>query len=196
MMMMMRVTVDIVTSPTHASSSPSTPTTPTTTLRASFSRCHRHVVIVVVGGAAEALDTKPGEYVLTLARRTGFFRLAIESGADLVPSFGFGENDIFDTYTRPGSFLRYVQTKMYKVMSFSTPFFYGRGVFTYNYGLLPYRRPLHVVVGDPIRVEKCENPSKEKVEEVKHQYIEALRRLYAEWAPRLEPGRHTQLIVV
>merc|ERR1719436_1111265 len=126
-----------------------------------------NIVIVVVGGAAEALDTKPGEYILTLARRTGFFQLAIEAGADLVPSFGFGENDIFDTITSPDSMLRKVQSKMYKFFSFSTPLFYGRGVFTYNFGLLPYRRPLHVVVGDPIRVEQKAAPTREEVEEVK-----------------------------
>ncbi|CAE8587967.1 unnamed protein product, partial [Polarella glacialis] len=115
-----------------------------------------NAVIIVVGGAAEALDTKPGEYILTLARRTGFFRLALQHGVDLVPTFGFGENDIFDTLT-PDSFLRYFQLKAYKLLSFSIPLFHGRGIFTYNMGFLPYRRPLTTVVGDPIRCEKVEN---------------------------------------
>merc|ERR1719183_1419421 len=84
-----------------------------------------NVVILVVGGAAEALDTKPGQYVLTLARRKGFYRLALQHGADLVPSFGFGENDIFETM-EPRSFFRMLQLRAYKMMSFSMPIFYGR----------------------------------------------------------------------
>lgn len=154
-----------------------------------------NAVIVVVGGAAEALDTKPGEYVLTLARRSGFFRLALQHGVDLVPTFGFGENDIFETL-KSESLLRSIQLKAYKVMSFSMPIFHGRSVFTYNFGLLPYRKPLTVVVGTPIRVEKVENPTKEQIEAVKQEYIAALRRLHAQWQPRLEPQSHASLIVI
>mmetsp|Transcript_29779 Transcript_29779/g.78432 ORF Transcript_29779/g.78432 Transcript_29779/m.78432 type:complete len:548 (+) Transcript_29779:82-1725(+) len=154
-----------------------------------------NAVILVVGGAAEALDTKPGEYVLTLARRKGFFRLALQHGADLVPSFGFGENDLFETLT-PNSLLRTLQLKAYKILSFSMPIFYGRGVFTYNMGLLPFRRPLTVVVGDPIRCEQTPNPTAEQIDALKEQYISALRDLYKEWAPRLEPGRDASLMVI
>lgn len=154
-----------------------------------------NAVVLVVGGAAEALDTKPGQYVLTLARRRGFYRLALEHGADLVPSFGFGENDIYDTM-EPQSLLRTLQLRAYKILSFSMPIFYGRSMFTYNAGLLPYRRPLTVVVGDPIRVEKTANPTSEQIEAVKAQYIAELRRLYEEWQPRFEPWREGSLIII
>jgi len=154
-----------------------------------------NAVTLVVGGAAEALDTKPGQYVLTLARRKGFFRLALQHGADLVPSFGFGENDIYDT-VQPQSVLRTIQLRAYKLLSFSIPIFYGRGIFTYNAGTLPYRRPLTVVVGDPIRVEKTPNPTTEQIEALKEQYITALRELYSKWQPRLEPESDTNLIII
>lgn len=154
-----------------------------------------NAVALVVGGAAEALDTKPGQYVLTLARRKGFFRLALQHGADLVPSFGFGENAIYDTM-QADSVLRTFQLKSYKLLSFSMPLFYGRGIFTYNAGPLPYRRPLTTVVGDPIRVEKTPNPTTEQMEALKEQYIAALRQLYAEWQPRLEPESDANLIII
>merc|ERR1712151_154540 len=115
----------------------------------------------------EALDTKPGEYMLTLTRRSGFFRLALEHGADVVPVFGFGENDIYDTVTAKESLLRRLQLRTYKMLSFSTPIFYGRGVFTYNMGILPYRQPLTVVVGAPIRVERPETPTTDQIESLK-----------------------------
>lgn len=51
---------------------------------------------IVVGGAAESLSAHPGTADLTLKRRMGFIKLAIRQGADLVPVFSFGENDIFE----------------------------------------------------------------------------------------------------
>lgn len=154
-----------------------------------------NAVVLVVGGSAEALDTKPGEYVLTLARRKGFFRLALQHGVDLVPVFGFGENDLFEVCS-PSSILRVLQLKMYKILSFSMPIFYGRGVFTYNMGMLPFRRPLTAVVGKPIRCEQVANPTQEQIDELKEKYISALRQLHQEWAPRLEPGRASSLMIL
>lgn len=48
----------------------------------------------MVGGAAESLSAHPGTADLTLKRRKGFIKLAIRQGADLVPVFSFGENDV------------------------------------------------------------------------------------------------------
>ncbi|KAK6029760.1 diacylglycerol acyltransferase [Ostertagia ostertagi] len=51
--------------------------------------------VLVVGGAEEALDAHPGHHILTINRRKGFIKLALETGAQLVPCYSFGENDIF-----------------------------------------------------------------------------------------------------
>ena len=39
-----------------------------------------NAAIIVVGGAEEALEARPGEYKLTLKRRKGFVRIAIKTG--------------------------------------------------------------------------------------------------------------------
>lgn len=52
---------------------------------------------IVVGGAAESLSAHPGTADLVLRRRLGFIKLAIREGADLVPVFSFGENDVGQT---------------------------------------------------------------------------------------------------
>lgn len=54
-----------------------------------------NAVIIVVGGAEEALDAHSDSYDLCLKRRKGFVRLAIKHGASLVPVYHFGENSIF-----------------------------------------------------------------------------------------------------
>ena len=52
--------------------------------------------MIVVGGASEALDARPGTLDLTLKNRKGFVKLALRHGADLVPVLCYGENEIFD----------------------------------------------------------------------------------------------------
>ncbi|KAK6032123.1 diacylglycerol acyltransferase [Ostertagia ostertagi] len=52
-------------------------------------------VVIVVGGAEEALDAHPGHHKLVLKSRKGFVREALKTGAHLVPVYSFGENEIF-----------------------------------------------------------------------------------------------------
>ena len=49
----------------------------------------------ISGGAAEALNAHPGEHVLILNKRKGFIKVALETGAQLVPLYSFGENEVF-----------------------------------------------------------------------------------------------------
>ena len=58
-------------------------------------------VVIVVGGAQEALDARPGSYRITLLDRKGFVRKALQFGADLVPVYSFGENEIFNQKPNP-----------------------------------------------------------------------------------------------
>ncbi|GMT12250.1 hypothetical protein PFISCL1PPCAC_3547, partial [Pristionchus fissidentatus] len=135
--------------------------------------------VLVVGGAEEALDAHPGKYRLTLQPRKGFIRLALETGAQLVPCFGFGENELYLQATNEkGSFLRKIQTVFKKIAGFSPPLFHGRGIFNYNAGLLPFRHELNTVLGAPIPVEKTENPTREQVEKLHKIYIDALVELF------------------
>ena len=138
-------------------------------------------VIIVVGGAQEALYARPGALSLVLARRFGFVRKALQHGSPLVPCFAFGENDLFmQTVAPEGSFLRRVQDAFRKVFTFSTPMFWGRGVFNYSFGILPRRQPVTVVVGAPIEIEggPRESPSTEDIQSLHAQYVEALVDLF------------------
>lgn len=51
--------------------------------------------VLVVGGAEESLDAHPGRSTLILAKRKGFVREALLTGAHLVPVYSFGENDVY-----------------------------------------------------------------------------------------------------
>ncbi|KAJ9051071.1 diacylglycerol O-acyltransferase 1 [Entomophthora muscae] len=135
--------------------------------------------LIVVGGAEESLEAKPNSAKLVLAHRYGFVRMAIICGADLVPVFGFGENQLYDQIENSaGSWTRAIQTRIKHTFGSTLPLFYGRGIFTYNFGLLPHRQPLTVITGAPIRIEQNSNPSQEMVQAVHKQYLEALTDLY------------------
>jgi 2-acylglycerol O-acyltransferase 2 len=100
-------------------------------------------ITIVIGGAAEALSARPGTADLTLKKRLGFIKLAIREGAHLVPTFSFGENDLFEQLAnQPGTKLRAIQKRFQRAFGFTLPIFFGRGVFNYSLGMMPYRHPI------------------------------------------------------
>jgi len=148
--------------------------------------CHNNLsrgpgssILIVVGGAKEALDAHPGTNNLYLRERKGFVRIGLQHGAALVPVYSFGENYIFTQFSNPrGSKLRKFQDWMQKKIGFSTPFFQGRGIFNYDFGMLPHRRPINTVVGEPLQLPHLTNPTKEEVDEWHGRYLEAIVALY------------------
>ncbi|KAJ1963463.1 diacylglycerol O-acyltransferase 1 [Dimargaris xerosporica] len=135
--------------------------------------------IVVVGGASESLYARPKQADLVLKRRLGFIKLAIKHGASLVPTFTFGENDIYDQVdNEDGSLLRDIQRKTQSYFGFTTPLFHGRGIFNYDLGLLPFRTPLVTVVGHPIDVEQNPDPSMDDIRRVQRLYMDALQAIF------------------
>jgi len=133
-------------------------------------------VAIVVGGAQEALDCKPGDLALTILRRKGFVRVALRNGAALVPVISFGETDLWDQVAN--TTLRRVQEWLCHHLTFSLPLIKGRGVFQYSYGFLPHRRPVTVVVGAPLPCPRVPDPSQEQVDEYHALYLVRLRELF------------------
>lgn len=140
-----------------------------------------NISIIVLGGAEESLDAHPGKFTLFIRQRKGFVKIALTHGAHLVPVFSFGENELFKQVSNPeGSWLRAVQDKLQKVMGFALPLFHARGIFQYSFGLMPYRKPIHTVVGHPIPVRQTLNPTSEQIEELHQTYMDELKKLFEE----------------
>ncbi|XP_037941777.1 2-acylglycerol O-acyltransferase 2-like [Teleopsis dalmanni] len=138
-----------------------------------------NAVAILVGGAQEALDSHPGRYILTLKRRKGFVKLAIRTGSPIVPSFSFGEVDIFDQVNNPpDSWLRRFQSLTKKLTGISPLIVLGRGFFQYTFGLLPQRKHIVQVVGAPIEVVRNNNPDPAYVDEIHQKVIDALNDLF------------------
>lgn len=154
---------------------------------------------IVVGGAAEALDARPGTYVVNLHHR-GFVRVAAAAGADLVPVLSFHENDLFRILApRRASPLRRGQEWVKRKFQWAPVLFHGRGAFNYYYGLLPYRRRVVTVVGAPIPVPRVEGDLRRDpdrvalVETVHRRYADALRELFYAHADAYDPHRRADI---
>lgn len=76
--------------------------------------------------------------------------------------------------------LRRFQVAFKRLFSFSPVVFYGRGMFQYSYGWLPFRRRIVTVVGAPIHVERCEQPTREQIDVLHAEYCRRLCELFDE----------------
>lgn len=154
-------------------------------------------ITIVVGGAAESLSARPGTADLTLRKRLGFIKLAIQHGADLVPVFSFGENDIYQQMpNEKGTTVYALQRKFQSLFGFTLPLFHGRGLLNYNLGLMPYRRRIVAVIGKPIHVEKCHQPSIDVVMGVQKMYIEELTRIWNAYKDEFAKARLRELNII
>ncbi|KAJ2808193.1 2-acylglycerol O-acyltransferase 1 [Coemansia guatemalensis] len=159
--------------------------------RKSIRKCLSHgkgkSIAIVVGGAKESLHTNRGNRRLVLGNRKGFVREALIAGAPLVPTFTFGENDIFLQLEHP--LLRKVQLWLQSKMMFALPLFYGR------FGLVPRRTPLTTVFGRPVPVEKTPEPTHEEINRVHALYLSELTRVYNRFKPIYDPDGDELVIV-
>ena len=189
-------------------------------------------ITIVVGGARESLDAQPHSLRLVLKRRKGFVKLAIRTGADLVPVLAFGgthpsspdllsparipvlryfssfevllltlyiylENELYDqVQPEQHPLIHKTQLVIKKVLGFTVPLFHARGVFNYDVGMMPYRRPLNIVVGRPIKVQQASKPEEAYVDELHDVYVKELERIWEEWRDEFAMERTGELQIV
>lgn len=145
----------------------------------------KHSIALAPGGAKESLECVPGTMRLVLEKRKGFAKLALQTGAALVPVMGFGENDVYSTVQfKQGSFLRKMQERLQSTLGFALPLFCGLKWAP----LYPTRGHISTVVGAPLRFTGQNSaaisgspeaePSPEAVSEFHAQYCASLRQLF------------------
>lgn len=135
-------------------------------------------ITITVGGSREYAIARPGTMGIVIRIRKGFIRVAVETGADLVPVAAFGENDLFAPVDMNSSLLKRGIAKIWEsFVGHPVTFATGRwGMF------VPYRHPVRVVVGEPIPVVQQRFEQDEKyIDSLQEKYIEGLRGIYNDW---------------
>jgi len=133
-------------------------------------------VALCPGGVQECLHMERGREVLFLRKRHGFIKLAIQTGAKVVPCFGFGQRELLHfvrplDWVLPGTAVAWLSRRL----GFLPLIPYGR------WGLpLPFRgeEGLHVVIGTPLDLGHQAYPSRAEVQAGLDRFVEAMERLY------------------
>jgi hypothetical protein len=144
-------------------------------------------IVLIPGGAAEALMTHRDTFKLYLLNRKGFVKLAMETKKPLIPCLGFGENEIFDTLVTSKTdtgwkgILFSMQQSFMKLTGVSPPIITN-----------PIPRPvkMSVVVGAPLEMD-CNK----SVDENHKVYMDQVTQLYNKHAKKLGYG-HVKLEIV
>ncbi|KAL4911634.1 hypothetical protein BDW74DRAFT_11209 [Aspergillus multicolor] len=157
-------------------------------------------ITIVIGGARESLNASPGSLQLILKQRMGFIKLAIRTGADLVPVLAFGENDLYEQVRSDSHpLIHKFQMLVKQTLGFTIPLFHARGVFNYDVGLMPYRRALNIVVGRPIHVVQQQDRNKiddDYINRLHSEYVAELERLWKEWRDIYAKDRVSEIEIV
>ncbi|PFH31147.1 diacylglycerol acyltransferase [Besnoitia besnoiti] len=129
----------------------------------------RQSILISPGGIAEMYTVDEKTEKLHLKDRQGLLRLALQTGADVVPVYCFGNSETFRLLKGSERF----QT-LARFFRMAILLFYGR------FGLpIPFEVPLLYVIGRAMRLPKIENPTSEDVKIAHMRYISEVRRIFS-----------------
>lgn len=112
---------------------------------------------------------------IIISKRKGFIKLAIETGADIVPHYTFGANQTYIRTFGPKS----TMAKLSSALQVSLVFWYGR--YNIPMGLLPFQVPVLSVMGEVFKVPKISKDEKitsELVERVHSEFCACMKTMF------------------
>jgi 1-acyl-sn-glycerol-3-phosphate acyltransferase len=126
------------------------------------------LVLVMPGGAREALKPRELRYRLLWGHRYGFVRAALRNEAPIVPIASLGPEEIFDLVGNPWRRSRRLHL----------PFPLPRPAHLLP---IPHRAPIQYVIGEPIPVDRCRGSDEEAtVRRLRREVEGALHEIFEE----------------
>lgn len=130
-----------------------------------------NILLLPVDGIAGMFYGNRAEQIV-IERRRGFCRIALETGASLVPCYAFGANELYNRKFGPDSLAAKISR------GYHVSIVYWTGRFGMPFGFIPRNQKLVVALGTPIDVEKKEHPTNEEIDALHKEFTEALRGLF------------------
>lgn len=131
---------------------------------------------ISTGGVAEVFETNSEDECIVLKQRVGLIKLAIRTGADLVPCYLFGNTDLLGCWAGEGIPQgRNILERISRKVGFALIVIHGR------FGLpIPRRAPVLGVLGRPIPTfeMKCEEPSQEQIAKVQKILLDEMEEIF------------------
>jgi 1-acyl-sn-glycerol-3-phosphate acyltransferase len=131
---------------------------------------------ISTGGVAEVFETNADDECIVLKQRIGLIKLAIQTGADLVPCYLFGNTELLGCWAGEGiPNGRTLLERISRKVGFALIIIHGR------FGLpIPRRVPVLGVMGKPIPTfeMKCEQPTTEQIESIQKLLLDEMQEIF------------------
>jgi hypothetical protein len=140
--------------------------------------------VLYIGGIAELFRCSESHETLILQKRKGFIKLALQTGADIVPMYFFGNTSVLSVFTHP--FLESISRK-YQV---SLTWFWG------VWGL-PIPRPHKIIYarGAPLGLPHLVNPTDEEINQWHEKYVSEVQRIFDAYKKRIPRYADKTLVI-
>lgn len=141
-----------------------------------------HSLTICLGGVKEILYTEANTMKLSIKNKKGAFRLALETGAPLVPVVSYGENELFELSKH--SWLEPIQQILIHYGLYLPVPTIKSCKSWFGIPWTPLKNPIRTVVGKPIKVVQIDEPTEKDIIDLRETYFKALNDLYNETKPK------------
>ena len=139
-------------------------------------------LFVIPGGVKEMnIERKEKQIKIWLTKRSGIFRLALETGVPLIPVLSYGEEQLHELASFPGfDTLR----KVCERIGLGLPIPSWKTLLTwFNATKGGIKNPVVTVVGEPIQLPGKTHTSEENIQKLRTHYIKGLESLFEKTKP-------------
>ena len=119
--------------------------------------------LIMPDGIMGAFCSNKDEEIVYLEQRKGFVKVALQTGASIVPIYCFGHTQLFDVYSNG------LLVGMSRFIQFSIIFYWP---------IVPRKRKITMVIGSPLIVEKVSEPTDEQINVVHSTFKERVVQLF------------------
>jgi hypothetical protein len=135
-------------------------------------------LFILPGGVAEIFTSTVGKHAIVVNKedgtpRVGLVRLAISTGANIVPCYVFGATDFFYNLSTQDTII----SKIARKLRAGITWFYGQ-LYT---PFIPFTPTVTLCLGEPIVVEKWTKPGKipdELINQVHDKYVSSVKKVF------------------